>query len=66
MQVADELTAGHATRALQALAREQTSSALSQEELSLAAHLAQSLAELKAGGASIHEQVHCQTSSLCT
>ncbi|BDA44284.1 probable Sacsin [Coccomyxa sp. Obi] len=55
--VADALTVGHATRALQGLAKEQGPLALSERQLSLAVQLAKSLAQLKAEGASIHDQV---------
>ena len=56
-QVADGLKAAHATRTLQDMAKEQGSTSVSQRELSVVVHLARSLAEMKAGGASIHEQV---------
>lgn len=66
MQVADALTVGHATRALQGLAKEQGPLALSQEQLSLAVQLARSLAQLKADGGSIHDQVpYAHPQSLC-
>lgn len=60
-QVADHLTIGHATRALHSIAKEQGPTPISQRQLSMVVQLGRSLMELKAKGATIHDQVSLVT-----